>query len=155
MILGSKFDLTTFTHSDTANKLKIDNTQITDEVFENLQRLHELLVHVHNRLSIKYARPVQIKINSAYRSKLLNEKIGGVATSQHCTGSASDTVAVGLSVQDYFNHIKELVKEKVITVDQAIQENHQWVHISIKKENNRNQFLQMQIIDGKKKYLPA
>ncbi|MCL4419950.1 D-Ala-D-Ala carboxypeptidase family metallohydrolase [Patescibacteria group bacterium] len=154
MILEKSFNLKTFTHSATAEKFGIDNTQMTDEQLQNLQRLHEVLTHIQSRLSIKYAKPIQIKINSGFRSKLLNEKVGGVSTSQHSKGEAADTVAIGISLEEYFDLVKSLVKEKIIEVDQCIDET-TWVHISFRKGKNRNQFLKMRIINGKTQYTPG
>jgi len=153
MIVERNFNPTTYTHSDKADQLKIDNTQMTDEQQENLLRLHELMVHIQGRLSIKFARPVQIQINSGFRSEALNKAVGGVATSQHSKGEAVDTVAVGVPIEDYFKLMKELVNNKVIEVDQCIQERDAWLHISLKKEGNRNQFLRMKIINGKTQYI--
>lgn len=145
MILEKSFNLKTFTHSDTAEKLGIDNTQMTDEQLQNLQRLHEVLTHIQSRLSIKYAKPIQIKINSGFRSKLLNEKVGGVSTSQHSKGEAADTVAIGISLDQYFNLLKELAKSGVMKFGQVIKEHigeSKWVHVSLFIPNKfENQFM--------------
>ena len=155
MILEKDFNLNTFTHSDKADQLGINNSDITDEQLQCLIDLHEVLVHIQGRLSIKFARPVQIQITSGFRSKELNEKIGGVNKSQHSLGQACDSTAIGISVEDYFSLIKLLVQEKVIEVDQCINEKYEWVHLSFRKGNNRNQFLKMRIINGKTQYIPA
>ena len=150
MILEGKFNLATFTHSDTANRLKIDNAQLTDEQLESLQKLHELLIHIQGRLSIKFAKPVQIQINSAYRSAELNKAVKGVPTSQHCKGEAADTVAVGVPLDQYFDLLKELARDKVLTFGQVIKEygshpeteKDDWIHVSLfVKGKFENQFM--------------
>jgi len=161
MILTNTFDLNTFTHSDTADKLKIDNTELTDDQSQNLQRLHELLTHIQNRLSIKYARPIQIKINSGYRCAELNKAIGGVATSEHCLGSASDTVAIGIPIKDYYQHLRQLAKDKVIVFGQVIvefgkhpdKESDDWIHIALPRKNHINDFIYSVLNISKRSYV--
>jgi zinc D-Ala-D-Ala carboxypeptidase len=148
-ILELNFNLGTFTHSDTALRNNIQNIVDTDEQFENLQKLHKLLVHIHSRLSTKYAKPIQIRINSAYRNKRVNELVGGVPTSEHCKGLAADTVAVGLTLDEYFDQVKSLVKDNVISVGQCIKEygklpdreTDDWLHISVTTANHKNEFM--------------
>lgn len=152
MILTNKFDLEVFTHSNKAIECGIDNKELTDEQFENLEQLHKLLLEIQSRLSIKYSKPINIKINSGYRCPLLNKKIGGVATSLHCSGKAVDSVALGISVKEYFDSVKELVKENIITIGECINEI-SWLHLSIPDEKNKNEFLKMRIINGKKQYV--
>jgi len=149
MILESTFNIKTFIYSDTAERNNIENFPDTDEHFENLKKLHSLLTHIQARLSIKFAKPIQIKINSAYRCKKVNELVGGVLTSQHCLGQAADTIALGLTLDEYFNQIKSLTKENIITVGQCIKEygkhpekeTDDWVHISINTTNHKNEFM--------------
>lgn len=152
MILKDKFDLEVFTHSDTAKAKKIDNTP--EEIHEqNLKTLYdELLKPLKVRLNVKYAKEIELQINSGYRSKFLNAKIGGVNTSQHSLGEAVDTVAIGITIEDFYQAIKELVKSKALEVDQCIQEDNRWVHLSYRKGKNRNQFLRAKPVNGKMQY---
>ena len=141
MILESKFNLNTFTYSKTAIDKGIDNTEMTDEVFENLHKLHGLLVNVQLRVSIKENKAIPIKINSGYRCPELNKLIGGVPTSQHCLGGAADTSAIGVGLNQYFEYLKELAREKVLTFGQVIKEYNSWVHISAPTDKHQNQFM--------------
>ena len=141
MILESKFNLNTFTYSKTAIDKGIDNTEMTDEVFENLHKLHELLINIQIRISIKENKAIPIKINSGYRCPELNKLIGGVPTSQHCLGGAADTSAIGVGLNQYFEYLKELAREKVLTFGQVIREYGSWVHISIPTDKHQNQFM--------------
>lgn len=157
MILENTFNLKTFTHSDTADRLKIDNTQMTDEQLQNGLKLHELLVHVANRLSIKFAKQIPIQINSGFRSTELNKAVKGVPTSQHCFFQAADTVAVGITLDQYFDLLKELAKDKVLIFGQVIKEygkhpekeTDDWIHISTPTNRIVNQFM---IKEQKKPY---
>jgi zinc D-Ala-D-Ala carboxypeptidase len=154
MLLERVFNIQTFTYSDKAYQLKILN-EPNDEQFDNLEQLHGLLLHIQARLSIKYAKPINIQINSAFRCPELNRVIGGSETSDHCNGRAADTVAIGATVQDYFNLVKELVTDKIIEVDQVINEFDRWLHVSFRKGSNRNQFLKAVKENGKTIYKQA
>lgn len=141
MILQKVFDLATFTYSDTAKANNIDNTEMSDEQFEQLQKLHLLLLEIRDRLSTKYAKGINIEISSGFRSAKLNEKVKGSKTSQHCLGEAADTIAIGLSLDQYYNDLKELAKKGTIKFGQVIKEKvngKQWVHISLPRENKEN-----------------
>lgn len=83
-----------------------------------------------------YGKP--IKINSFYRSKALNTAVGGSSRSQHISGEAIDIDAgsreENKKLFDWLN--------KNVEYDQLINEyDYSWVHISYRKNNNRNQVL--------------
>jgi uncharacterized protein YcbK (DUF882 family) len=83
-----------------------------------------------------YGKP--IKINSFYRSQLLNVKVGGSATSQHVKGEAID-ISAGNKVEN-----KKLFDWICANLDfdQVINEyDFTWVHISYKSKGNRKQIL--------------
>jgi uncharacterized protein YcbK (DUF882 family) len=83
-----------------------------------------------------YGKP--IRINSFYRSQLLNVKVGGSATSQHVKGEAID-ISAGNKVEN-----KKLFDWICANLDfdQVINEyDFTWVHISYKAKGNRKQIL--------------
>lgn len=83
-----------------------------------------------------YGKP--IKVNSFYRSQLLNVKVGGSATSQHVKGEAID-ISAGNKVENkkLFDWICANLE-----FDQCINEyDYSWVHISYKAKGNRKQIL--------------
>lgn len=83
--ISKSFSWSEFTKSDTAKRLRINNA-ITDwDVRDNIKALVE---NVLQPLRDAWGGP--IFINSGYRCKELNEAVGGVATSQHTKGEASD-----------------------------------------------------------------
>lgn len=148
-LLNDKFNVDDFTYSRTATAKKIPNIP-TAEHIENLKKLFALLKEIQARLSTKYGKPIQIRINSGYRSKELNAVIPGASlTSQHCLGQAADTFAIGVSHNEYYQFIKSLVKAEVITVGQCIQEfgrnpdseDDDWVHISTTTNKHKNVFM--------------
>ena len=138
------------TSSNTAIKRKIQNIPNAIQL-ANMKLLAE---KVFEPLREKIANP--IKISSFFRSVALNKAIGGSSTSQHTAtnGAAMDLQAIkGATNRDIFDYIKDN-----LTVDQLIYEfgdsqNPAWVHVSYKKEGNRNQILRAIKVNGKTKYI--
>ena len=62
----------------------LDNTPNDMNVLSNICRLAAFLQTIRNELHLP------IIVNSGYRSKEVNEAVGGVSSSYHCKGSAAD-----------------------------------------------------------------
>lgn len=75
------------THSDTAVRNAINNTPDA----ATIEKMKLVAEKCFEPLRAWYGKP--IRINSFYRSQLLNVKVGGSATSQHCKGEAIDISA--------------------------------------------------------------
>jgi len=108
-------ELTTTSHR------QFDNTPNEMEL-ANLQRLAEFLEEVKTLLDGK-----PIMINSAFRSKQVNDSVGSKDTSQHRTGSAADIRVPGMSPDAV---VRALVASD-LPFDQVIREFDAWTHISI------------------------
>ena len=124
------FTMSELVYSDTANKYGINNMPKNPEVFDNLLLL---ITNVLQPLRDIIGKP--ILITSGYRSQLLNQKVGGVDTSQHCKGQAADFIIKGMSIPTIIN----IIKKSNIEYDQCLNEYGQWVHISYNKGKNRKQ----------------
>lgn len=115
------FSLCEFLHSDTANRLHIDNTPSFDVVY-NLLRLTQLVL---DSTRDKIGMPIQV--TSGYRSIALNRAVGGVHNSQHITGCAADLVCADM--RTLFNLLRTNQY-----VDQLLYESNgksTWIHVSI------------------------
>jgi hypothetical protein len=108
-------ELTTTSHR------QFDNTPNETEL-ANLQKLAEFLEEVKALLDGK-----PIMINSAFRSKQVNDSVGSKDTSQHRTGSAADIRVPGMSPDAV---VRALVASD-LPFDQVIREFDAWTHISI------------------------
>ena len=112
------FTLAELTHTD---HRKLDNTPNATEL-ANLQRLAEFLETVKTTLGGK-----PIMINSAFRSKAVNDAVGSKDTSQHRQGLACDFKVPGM--------VPDAVVRAIIAAnlpfDQIIREYDSWTHISI------------------------
>ena len=114
-------ELTTTSHG------QFDNTP-NDAELTNLQRLAEFLEEVKALLDGK-----PIMINSAFRSKQVNDSVGSKDTSQHRTGSAADIRVPGMSPDAV---VRALVASD-LPFDQVIREFDAWTHISISSTPRR------------------
>ena len=110
------FTLAELTHTD---HREFDNTPNETET-ANLQRLAEFLEIVKTTLGGK-----PIMVNSAFRSKQVNDAVGSKDTSQHRIGCAADIRVPGMTPDEV---VKALID---LPYDQIIREFDRWVHISV------------------------
>ena len=140
MKISKNFSLDEFTKSETATKLGIDNTKVPDEVLKNLTLLVEYILQpLRNEVN----RP--ITISSGYRCLKVNSAVGGVPTSQHVLGQASDIKVSGLTPYEIAKTIVDLGLE----FDQVILYP-TFVHVSYHQDRNRNRILYNKTYKGKK-----
>ena len=123
--LTPNFTLAELTHSETADRLGIDNTPGPAEL-ENLARLADLLEQVRALLR----KPVIV--SSGYRSLPVNRAIGSKDTSQHTKGCAADIKVPGMTP----DQVVRAILASGITFDQCIREfakpnGSGWTHISV------------------------
>ena len=137
MQLSEHFSYDEMTHSDVAVRQGWDNTP-TETELANLTRLSAFLEQVKEVLSGK-----PIMINSAYRSKQVNDSVGSKDTSQHRVGCAADIRVPGLTPDD----VTKAVIASDLQFDQVIREFNTWTHISVPNHENDKPRRQALIID--------
>lgn len=125
-------------HSDTADRLGIDNTPTGDAI----DNLNALVTGVLDKLRDGWGRP--IIVTSGYRCKELNTAVGGTHYSQHLKGQAADIVS------DDFEAFRRFVRRwcKDNEFDQCIFEhssNSEWIHISYVEGRNRRQIINLSV----------
>ena len=106
---------------------QFDNTPNEAET-ANLQRLAEFLERVKEALDGK-----PIMINSAFRSKQVNDSVGSKDTSQHRTGQAADFKVPGMTP----DAVVRAIMAAGLPFDQIIREFDAWTHISISDKPRR------------------
>ncbi len=106
----------------------------------NLQRLAGLLEQVKNVLG-----GVPIMVNSAFRSKQVNDAVGSKDTSQHRVGCAADIRVPGMAPDAV---VKAIIAAK-LPFDQLIREFDRWTHISVPNDPKGKPRGQVLIIDAK------
>jgi hypothetical protein len=122
------------TISPTSLRFGIQNTPTESQ----LEAMVNVAMACFEPLRAWYGKP--IKVNSFFRCTLLNEKVGGSSSSQHCKGEAMD-ISAGSKAEN--KKLFEWCKVNLV-FDQLINEyDYSWVHISFRKGNNRNQTLEI------------
>jgi len=107
---------------------------------KNLQRLAGLLEQVKSILG-----GVPIMVNSAFRSKEVNDAVGSKDTSQHRVGCAADIRVPGMAPDAV---VKAVIAAK-LPFDQLIREFDRWTHISVPNDPKGKPRGQVLIIDSK------
>ena len=115
------------------------------EAIENLRRVCQWLEVLRQRYN-QTGGEIPVVINSGYRSKQLNKKVGGAPNSNHLTGCAVDIRVNGM---------EQLIRYAAILLDYA-DETHQnfdelliernshgamWLHFAVKFKGNRRKVL--------------
>lgn len=134
MNLSEHFTLEELTHTD---HREFDNTPNTTEM-ANLTRLAAFLEQVKEVLG---GKPVMI--NSAFRSKQVNDAVGSKDTSQHRIGCAADIRVPGMTPDE----VVKAVIASGIGYDQVIREFDRWTHISVPNTKEMTPRRQALIID--------
>jgi zinc D-Ala-D-Ala carboxypeptidase len=134
MLLTPHFTLEELT---VTNHRSLDNTPNSSEI-NNLKRLAEMLEEVKDLLDGK-----PIMVNSAFRSKAVNDAVGSKDTSQHRVGCAADIRVPGLTP----DQVVKAIVDSPIAFDQIIREFDSWTHISVPNNPSGTPRKQALIID--------
>ena len=128
------FTLDELTHTDHRT---LDNTPNETEL-ANIQRLAEFLENLKTLLGGK-----PIMVNSAFRSKAVNDAVGSKDTSQHRLGCAADIRVPSMTP----DAVVRAIIASDLAYDQVIREFDRWTHVSIPNEPSRAPRKQALIID--------
>ena len=152
MKLSKNLWLSEVIKSNTATRKGIDNSP-TDLHIANLKYLAEKIFQ-----PIREHFGCPIFVSSGYRSKALNEAIGGSQRSFHSHGMAldldMDNKASKISNTDIFNFIKDNLEYTELIWEFGDEDKPDWVHVAIAKgrENEKNAKVAYRE-DGKAKYM--
>ena len=116
---------------------EFDNTP-NDAEIANLKRLAVFLEGVKIFLNDK-----PVMINSAFRSKQVNDSVGSKDTSQHRVGCAADIRVPGMTP----DQVVKTIIEANLPYDQIIREFDSWCHVSIPNDPTSAPRKQSLIID--------
>ena len=111
------FSLEELTHTDHRELENIPN----ESEIANLQRLAEFLEQVRTLLG------KSIMVNSAFRSKAVNDAVGSKDSSQHRVGCAADFRVPDMTPDQV---VKAIIASN-LGYDQIIREFDRWTHISV------------------------
>jgi hypothetical protein len=128
------FTLAELTHTDHRELENIPN----EIELANIQRLAEFLENLKTVLGGK-----PIMVNSAFRSKAVNDAVGSKDTSQHRIGCAADLRVPSMTP----DAVVRAIIASDLPYDQVIREFDRWTHVSIPNEAARAPRKQALIID--------
>lgn len=151
MQLSKNFALSEMTKSQTALRLGLDNTPSQGAI----ANLRLLAVNVLQPVRDHYARSVLV--SSGYRSPVLNERIGGSRTSEHCRGMAADIEVPPISNYDLASWIAENLRYTQLILEfytQGVPDSG-WVHVSFDPSNLKKHNLTAVSTGSKTTYLPG
>jgi hypothetical protein len=150
MKLSKNLSLAEVTKSATAIKRGIAN-EPTETHLENLKAIAE---NIFQPLREEFMCP--IAVTSGYRSRELNDAIGGSSRSQHCYGEALDLDADVYGVitnADIFHYIEDNLMFDQLIWEFGTDEEPAWVHVSYKRHGgNRKAVLKAIKKDGRTMY---
>ena len=134
MKLSKNLTLGEVTKSATAIKNGISNKPSGEHLSNLIQIANKIFQPVRDHFN------EPIIVSSGYRSKALNDLIGGASGSQHSKGEALDLDG---SVENayIFEFIKNNLEFDQLIWEYGDDENPDWVHVSYKSENNRGEVL--------------
>lgn len=107
-----------------------DGTPVPEELLPNVRKLAEQLQVLRDHLK------EPIRINSAYRHKAYNARIGGKPSSQHLTASAVDITVRSMSPRKLKGVVERLIKQKKLWFG-GIGLYPGFLHVDIRKDTAR------------------
>lgn len=145
MKLSEHLDLIEVTRSEYAKRNGINNmpnAEYTENLIELAQKIFEPIRRHFNK---------PIHVSSGFRSKILNQKIGGSKNSQHTKGQALD---IDQGNRKDNMEIFEFIKNN-LPFDQLINEfGYDWIHVSYNTDGRqRGEVLDAIKEEGKTKYI--
>jgi len=145
MKLSEHLDLIEVTRSEYAKRNGINNmpnAEYTENLIELAQKIFEPIRKHFNK---------PIHVSSGFRSKILNQKIGGAKNSQHTKGQAID---IDQGNRKDNMEIFEFIKNN-LPFDQLINEfGYDWIHVSYNTDGRqRGEVLDAIKEEGKTKYV--
>ena len=125
-----------FIKSDTANRLKIDNTptpQVMDNIIQVMRVMDVIRENWTQYCKENYLGSPAIIVNSGYRSEALNKAVNCSKTYAHKIGEACDFEALNGQNKALFEVTKKTLLDNNIPFDQLLDEwNWSWIHLGLK-----------------------
>ena len=151
MNLTKNFTLSEMTKSETALRFGMANEPGEAEI-GNLKLLCEKVLQ-----PVRDFYGMGVKVNSGYRHPLVNAKVNGSPTSDHCQGRAADIEIPSIANGQVAEWIKDNLEFKQLILEfytPGVPDSG-WVHVSYDPENLKKQVLTATKKDGKTVYLPG
>ena len=151
MNLTQNFTLHEMTKSETALRQGMANEPSETEI-NNLRTLCEEVLQ-----KVRDYYGMGVKVNSGFRHPLVNAKVGGSATSDHCKGMAADVEIPGIANAELAQWIADNCQFRQLILEfytPGIPDSG-WVHVSYDPNDLKKQVMTATKRDGKTVYLPG
>jgi zinc D-Ala-D-Ala carboxypeptidase len=149
--LTQNYTLSEMTKSETALRFGMANDPTETEIGNLTMLCEKVLQPVRNYFGMG------VKVNSGFRHPLVNAKVGGSATSDHCKGFAADIEIPGIAnaqLAEWIEYNCDFTQLILEFYTPGIPDSG-WVHVSYNPENLKKQVLTAVKRDGKTVYLPG
>jgi len=107
-----------------------DGTDVPAELMPNVQKLANELQKLRDELGLP------IKINSGYRTKSYNKKIGGATNSMHVQAKAADIVVTDITPTNLYKRIEKLIEEGKVNF-KGVGVYDTFVHVDVRDRRSR------------------
>ena len=107
-----------------------DGTDVPAELLPNVQKLANELQKLRDELGLP------IKINSGYRTKSYNKKIGGASNSMHVQAKAADIVVTDITPTNLYKRIEKLIEEGKVNF-KGVGVYDTFVHVDVRDRRSR------------------
>jgi len=107
-----------------------DGTDVPAELLPNVQKLANELQKLRDELELP------IKINSGYRTKSYNKKIGGATNSMHVQAKAADIVVTDITPTNLYKRIEKLIEEGKVNF-KGVGVYDTFVHVDVRDRRSR------------------
>ena len=107
-----------------------DGTDVPAELLPNVQKLANELQKLRDELELP------IKINSGYRTKSYNKKIGGATNSMHVQAKAADIVVTDITPTNLYKRIEKLIEEGKVNF-KGVGVYDTFVHVDVRDKRSR------------------
>jgi len=107
-----------------------DGTDVPVELLPNVQKLANELQKLRDELELP------IKINSGYRTKSYNKKIGGATNSMHVQAKAADIVVTDITPTNLYKRIEKLIEEGKVNF-KGVGVYDTFVHVDVRDRRSR------------------
>lgn len=130
--ISKNFDLNEFIHSDTAQRLKIDNRPSV-AIIDNIKWLVEAIMQpVRDKFGV-------VIVTSGFRCATLNKAVGGQSNSQHLIGQACDFIVRNAKPKDVFDYIRDNLDYDQLLFEYDSKGN-RWIHVSHRHDGKNRKY---------------
>jgi len=123
------FQYKEFVYSSTALRLGMSNLPTKESEWIAIEKV---AVNILQPVRMKFGR---LRISSGFRSPIVNKRVGGSGTSNHCRGQAADIepIEIGVSLFDILEYVHDYLEHRELIAEYFP---NGWVHVAYRENAN-------------------